>query len=177
MKQAAERLAASMADFAAALPDDANPVQKAVQAAQDAGADAAYQPLFKGEDERRYTLGVAFAADCPEKHKALDGRRDVIKAQAVEDAAWGFLANAEGRQIGLWHADGEVEKGTVVESYIWRGPDWSLIAADGSEQVVKQGDWLLGVVWSETAWTLLKAGLIDGLSPQGRALRQPASED
>jgi hypothetical protein len=80
---------------------------------------------------------------------------------------------ATSRSIGLFHsqspdADGDA---TVVESYIYRGPDWQ--AAD--DTVIKAGDWLLGTVWDEHGWQLVKAGLVNGWSPEGGAHRTRAT--
>lgn len=76
------------------------------------------------------------------------------------------------RNVGAWHEDGTDGSGDVVESYIYRGPDWTVTAADGSTQVIKAGDWLLGVRWNEDTWARIKNGEIGGVSPQGRAHRR-----
>jgi Putative phage serine protease XkdF len=136
--------------------------------------DAAFRPIAKSASAQRYTLGVAFPANKPEVVKAQDGRRDVIGPAAIEKAAWEYLA--DGREIGIWHADGTVGHGRLVESYIYRGPDWHVPAADGTTQVIKAGDWLMGVVWDDAAWELIERGLVDGLSPQGSGLRVPVAD-
>lgn len=115
--------------------------------------------------ERRYTLGVAYKADTPDPFRGQDGRRDFASAPVLEDAAWRFLKN--GAKVGLHHADGTDGAGTVVESYVYRGPDWKLNGA-----VVKAGDWLVGIKWDKTAWAAIKAGRVTGLSLQGRASRR-----
>lgn len=122
--------------------------------------------VVKGDDEKRYTLGVAYPAD------RLDGHGEFMRPDELEQTAWGYVT--KGREIGLFHADGTVGHGTVVESYLYRGPDWTLTAVDGSTQVVKAGDWLLGAVWDEAAWSLIKAGHVDGWSMQGVSLRRTA---
>ncbi len=131
--------------------------------------------VLKTEDERRYTLTVAYPANKADTSVAADGYRDFAGPQAVEDACWAYTTKS--RQVGLWHADGTDGAGDVVESYIYRGPDWNVQAADGSEQVIKAGDWLLGIRWSEQTWPLVKQGLIGGVSMQGTASRrQPSAE-
>lgn len=131
--------------------------------------------VLKTEDERRYTLTVAYPANKADASVAADGYRDFAGPQAVEDACWAYTTKS--RQVGLWHEDGTDGAGDVVESYIYRGPDWTVEAADGSEQVIKAGDWLLGIRWSEQTWPLVKQGLIGGVSMQGTASRrQPSAE-
>jgi hypothetical protein len=128
---------------------------------------AAMTAVVKGDDEKRYTLGVAYPAN------RVDGHGEFMRPDEVERVAWDYVT--KGRQIGLWHADGTEGHGTVVESYIYRGPDWGLTAVDGSTQVIKSGDWLLGVQWDEPAWALIRKGYVDGWSMQGRAVRRPAA--
>jgi hypothetical protein len=131
--------------------------------------------VAKTEDERRYTLTVAYPANRADTAVAADGYRDFAGTDAVEEAAWNYLVKSP--QVGLWHADGTEGAGAVVESYIYRGPDWPLTAADGTEQVVKAGDWLLGIQWSEQTWALVKQRLIGGVSMQGTATRRtPTTE-
>lgn len=127
--------------------------------------------VFKSEPERRYTLGLAYGANLPDVGKAADGYRDFAGVTALEDAAWSFLR--KGAQVGLDHADGTEGHGTVVESYIYRGPDWP----QENGYVVKAGDWLVGTVWDEPTWAGIKDGRWNGYSPQGSARRRtPAPE-
>lgn len=127
--------------------------------------------LVKASDERRYTLVVAYPADRADVAVAADGHRDFASKAALEEAAWNYLRKGGG--IGLDHADGTEGAGERVESYIWPGDDW----ATPSGYVVKQGDWMLGIVWSPEAWELVKAGKIGGVSMQGSAKRRtPTAE-
>ncbi len=131
--------------------------------------------VLKAMPERRYTLGLAYPANRADVGKAADGFRDFVGPEALEEAAWSFLQKS-GR-VGIQHQDGTEGAGTVVESYIWPGEDWAVTASDGSRQLIKAGDWLLGVVWSEPAWQAIKAGELNGFSPQGGARRrQPSAE-
>jgi hypothetical protein len=130
--------------------------------------------VVKADAERRFTLTVAYPVDRPDVTVAQDGYRDFASKQAVEDAAWSFMQSPA---IGLWHEDGTDGAGTVCESYIYRGPDWTVKASDGSEQVIKDGYWMLGVLWSEDTWPLVKNGDIGGVSMQGKARRRmPTAE-
>lgn len=120
--------------------------------------------LLKSVDERRYTLTMGYPANAPDVAVARDGHLDFANEAEVEKAAWGFIASPE---VGLYHADGTEGAGRIVESYVYRGPDWDV---DG--QVVKAGDWLIGTVWDEPAWNLIKSGEIRGTSMQGTAARR-----
>ena len=141
--------------------------------------------VLKSEPERRYTLNVIYPADKADIATALDGHRDFASKAVVEDAAWNYMRNH--RAVGSYHspehaaASGEsYEAGgsaEVVESYIYRGPDWAIKAADGSECVVKAGDWLGGFVWTPEAWGLIKAGKIGGVSVDGAAKRRKPSAE
>lgn len=118
---------------------------------------------------------VGYPSLRPDQAIASDGFRDFAGPQAVEDAAWSYLQKSP--LVGLWHKEGTTGAGAVTESYIYRGPDWRLTAADGSEQVIKAGDWLLGIVWTPESWQLIKSGQVRGVSMQGSAVRrQPDAE-
>ncbi|MFF1284297.1 XkdF-like putative serine protease domain-containing protein [Streptomyces sp. NPDC058299] len=118
------------------------------------------------QPEQRYVLGVAYQAGRdPRIKRGADGGRDFFSKEELEKAAWGFLP--KGATVGLFHADATEGSATVVESYIYRGPDWDL----GNDVVVKSGDWLLGAILDERAWQLYKSGQITGWSPQGSARR------
>ncbi len=133
----------------------------------------AWTTLLKAEPERRYTLMLALPALKPDIAKAADGRRDYVRPEVVENTAWDWMLKS--RNVGLYHEDGTDGRGQVVESYVYRGPDWVIKAtADGREVVIKAGDWLVGTVWDEAAWALVKRGLVNGMSPQGSAVRAPA---
>lgn len=139
----------------------------------DAVTDHAALNVLKANVERRYTLGVAYPAMKVDVGVAADGHRDFVSHEALEKAAWEWMTKH--RDIGLYHRDGTEGRGTVVESYIWRGDPWVIKAADGSEQRVMPGDWLLGVQWREDTWPLIKSGLVKGYSPQGGAKRAAPS--
>jgi hypothetical protein len=141
--------------------------------------------VLKAEDERRYTLHVAYPADKADVAVALDGHRDFASKAVVEDAAWAYMRNF--RQVGAFHTSeqaavaGATLKASgaadLVESYVYRGPDWVIKAADGSEVVIKAGDWLAGFIWSPEDWKLVKEGKIGGISVEGKAKRRKPSPD
>lgn len=126
--------------------------------------------VVKASDERRYTLGVAYPAMKADPRRAADGHRDFVSPEVLEKTAWEWMAKH--RDINLFHQDKTSGHGTVVESYIYRGPDWEQPSpVDGKPYLVKSGDWLLGAVWDDYGWTLVKAGLVNGWSPEGSARR------
>jgi hypothetical protein len=128
--------------------------------------------LVKAQPDRRYTLMVAYPANKCDVAVAKDGYQDFADEASVEEAAWNYMLKS--RNIGLWHEDGTDNAGDVVESYVYRGPDWVTKAADDSEHVIKAGDWLMGIRWSEPAWEDVLAGRINGVSMQGMAEREEA---
>jgi hypothetical protein len=129
--------------------------------------------VVKSDDERKYTLMVAYPADSPDVGRARDGFQDFATAAEVEKACWSYMEKS--RQIGAFHQDGTEGHGTLVENYIYRGPDWLLKAADDTEQVIKSGDWLWGVRWSDDGWNAIKSGEARGASMQGEVRRRTPS--
>lgn len=164
-------LAAAAAAAGVTVPQAAANIAATVAAVEALTAPA----VLKGSagEPQRYVLGIAYqAGPDPRIAKGQDGGRDFLTPESLEQAAWEFIAN--GPRVGMFHLDGTETGGdgeataTVVESYIWRGPDWDL----GSGVVAKSGDWLLGAVLSPAAWDMYQRGLITGWSPQGVAKRR-----
>lgn len=132
-------------------------------------SEDAFVPVFKAE-EQRYTLSVVYPASkkgVPEP----DFHGDVMSEEELEKSAWGFMGKGTDR-IGLMHRPGTHGAGKVVESYIWRGPEWKMKDAGGKEQSVSPGDWVMGIVWEPAAWQAIKSGQITGLSLQGAARKE-----
>lgn len=126
--------------------------------------------LVKSSEERRYTLGVAYPAMKADMARAADGYRDFVGPEVLETTAWSWMRDH--RDINLFHKNGTSGHGTVVESYIYRGPDWVVESpVDGKPYTVRKGDWLLGSVWDIYGWALIKSGAINGWSPEGTARR------
>lgn len=146
----------------------------ALEMGEQKSSDAAVRVL-KTSEERRYTLGVAYPAMKPDVAVASDGHRDFVSADVLEKTAWEWMAKH--RDVSLFHRDGTSGHGTVVESYIWRGEPWAMKAADNTDQTVCKGDWLLGVVWDEYGWNLVRAGIVTGWSPEGGARRAVPSAE
>ena len=158
------------------MPTVVSNIAQAMGSLEKSGEAFASCQVIKATDERRYTLGVAYPAMKPDVGTAADGHRDFVSAERLEKTAWEWMAKH--RDVSLFHQDGTSGHATVVESYIWRGPDWEITSpVDGKLYVVKSGDWLLGTVWDPYGWELVKAGLVRGWSPEGGARRSiPTAE-
>lgn len=116
---------------------------------------------------KQYTLGVVYPKG------EVDFHGDTMDEDELEKAAWSFMSkDGVGGRVGLMHRPGTAGAGRVVESYVYRGPDWTMKRAGGKdkgEETVRAGDWLMGVVWNEEAWKAVQAGEITGYSLQGVA--------
>lgn len=134
--------------------------------------DTAVQRVVKAAEESRYTLGVAYPAMKTDAAVAQDGHIDFVSHEVLEKTAWAWMTDH--RDVNLFHKGGTEGHATVVESYIYRGPDWTI---PGNDYVVKAGDWMLGTVWDEHGWQLVKEGLIRGWSPEGGARRMKPSAE
>lgn len=117
--------------------------------------------VCKSAADQRFTLGIAYPANRTDG----DAHGDFVTADQLERTAWDYMLRS--RSVGLMHQPGTDGAGTVVESYIYRGPDWTL----ENGKVVKTGDWMMGVVWDENVWPEIKRGAIRGYSLQGWARR------
>jgi hypothetical protein len=121
-------------------------------------------------EEQRYTLTVVYPCSgkgTPEP----DFHGDIMSEVELEKSAWGFMEKGTDR-IGLMHRPGTSGAGKVVESYIWRAPEWKVKDMGGNEQSVSPGDWVMGIVWTPEAWTAIKNGQITGVSLQGAARKE-----
>lgn len=113
---------------------------------------------------KRFVLGVAYPSD------RVDGHGEFMSPDELEKAAWDYARN--GRQIGFYHADGTTGHADVVESYIYRGPDWETDDIDGCTQVIKSGYWMLGAILDEPGFELVTTQKADGWSIDGMARRR-----
>ena len=133
-----------------------------VQRGERVAVKQAYQVL-KADDEKRFTLGIVYVPDEPDAHG------DFMRAEEIEEMAWRALASLArgGLKVGLEHQVFEMEDGRppgiVVESYIARVP----FEMNGVK--VKEGSWVVGVVWHPRAWELVKSGRLRGFSFGGVA--------
>lgn len=152
------------------LTDASTPVAKG-------DVDAEVVPVLKANADQQYLLCVAWE---PGKHdhiaKGVDGGRDFMTEADVEQAAWGLVAKHAGGASGLGHASffdptRTESHAKVVESYVYRGPDWPMKNTAGRDVVIKSGTWLVGLQCDDVAWELYKTGRVTGVSPQGFATR------
>ncbi len=134
---------------------NADELARAVAGLLDRDLHAGYA-IVKADNEAKFTLGVAYPAD------SIDAHGEFASAAELEKAAWSAIA----RRItaGVGHRPGTDDAGVIVESYIWR---FDPIEVNGER--INKGDWVLGCVWSEPAWALIKAGKLQGYSIQGVA--------
>ncbi len=120
-------------------------------------------------DEERYVLGIAYqAGKNPLIKRGADGHRDYFTPHELEIASRTFMKALES---GVMHVDGTGGHVEIVESYIYRGPDWLMKATDGQDVLVKAGDWLVGAILDPAAWQAVKSGRLTGWSPQGAGTR------
>lgn len=148
------------------------PAAKGVDESAQASAQGT---MLKADDERKVALYVGYAAMRADTALAKDQHRDFATAQVIEDNAHNWLA--KGAKLGLLHQQSTQDFETV-ESGIHRGPDWVMKAADGTQQVIREGDWLVAVrAKTPQAWSLIKSGALGGVSVQGRAKRRVPSAE
>jgi hypothetical protein len=141
-------------------------------------ADTSYAScqVLKTSEEKRFTLGVAYPANKPDATRAADGHRDFVSPEVLEKTAHEWLHKH--RDVNLFHKEGTSGHFTPAESYIWRAPDWRIVSPiDDQVYVVKAGDWILGGYWDDYGWQLVKAGLVNGWSPEGTAKRSKPSPE
>ena len=131
--------------------------------------------VVKQVAEKRYTLGLAYPAMRPDVGTASDGFRDFMAPDALEESAWNYLR--AGKSVGLQHADGTAGHGTVVESYILRNGPWVTKDGQGNTVTIPDGSWMVGVQWDPPTWAAIKAGRLNGFSPQGWATRRKATPE
>lgn len=136
---------------------------------------AAQGAMLKANDEEMVALYVGYAANLPDVGLAKDQHIDFAPPPVIERNAWNWMA--KGAKLGLLHQQ-PTDAYETVESGIHRGPDWVMKATDGTEQVIKEGDWLVAIrAKSPQAWSLIKSGELRGVSPQGRAARRVPTAD
>jgi len=130
--------------------------------------------VIKATDERRYTLGVAYAANRADASPGMDSYHDWCPADVLEKAAWEYMRSS--RNIGVNHQNGTDGRGEVVESYILR-QDLVTKASNGQPVTIPEGSWMLGVVWEPKTWSMIKAGELTGFSPQGTGDRTESTPE
>src|SRR6266849_4861570 len=92
--------------------------------------------------KQRYSLGVVYPKG------EVDFHGDTMTEDELEKAAWRALG--KNVKVGLMHRGGTTGAGKVVESYIHRGPKFTMKDVSGNNQTIDTGDWLMGVIWDPT---------------------------
>jgi hypothetical protein len=123
-------------------------------------------------EKMRYTLGAVYAPG------EVDFHGDTMTEAELEKAAWAF-AKKDGltKRVGLMHQSGTDGAGDIVESYIYRGPEWKFKDTKGNEQTIVPGTWMLGTVWTPESWTKIERGAVNGYSLQGVARKFANGEE
>lgn len=145
------------------------------EASKAAADDLLEARVVKAVEAQRFLLMVGYSPNRLPLRGA-DGFVDIAAPDVVEKGCWRFMEN--GARGGLMHKSGGEGAFRVVENSIYRNPQpWVLKAADGSEQVIREGDWLIGVVCAADTWDAYKSGAYGGGSLQGGAHRRIASAE
>jgi len=120
--------------------------------------------VLKTDDSRRMVYGIVYAPDEPD----TDG--DVMRADEIEKAAYGFMQNERAGQIDTRHS-GEAGAGYVAESWLVKSSD----ALFGDEP---EGAWAVGIkVTDDEVWKSVEDGELTGLSLAGLAEAEALSKD
>jgi hypothetical protein len=120
--------------------------------------------VLKTDDSRRMVYGIVYAPDEPD----TDG--DVMRADEIEKAAYGFMQNERAGQIDTRHS-GEAGAGYVAESWLVKSSD----ALFGDEP---EGSWAVGIkVTDDEVWKSVEEGELTGLSLAGLAEAEALSKD
>lgn len=131
-----------------------------------------YRVVSKSEgptaEEHRTTLGIVYPVGREDAHG------DKMTSDEVRKAAWGWAKKGFSAS-GTQHLSGTGGAGVILESYLWpdSAPDWHVKRADGTEEVVKSGDWLAVVQWDTPTWADIRKGKYTGYSLQGMGKRVP----
>lgn len=123
-------------------------------------------------EKQRYTLGAVYAPG------EVDFHGDTMTEAELEKAAWAF-AKKDGltKRVGLMHQSGTDGAGDIVESYIYRGPEWKFKDTKGNDQTIVPGTWMMGTVWTPESWAKIERGAVNGYSLQGVARKFANGEE
>ena len=128
---------------------------------------AKHVPVMKAAD--RFTLGPVYVPD------QIDAHDEHIDADTLQKAIWDWV-RAGDRTIFLQHTDKAA--GEQVEILTWPSEIETSMTTqpDGAVRKVRfpAGTPFMGVIWTEAAWELVKAGELRGYSIGGKARRVEA---
>ncbi len=102
-----------------------------------------------------------------------DTQGDSIDGEVLREAVHEFMKT--GRTLGFMHAQGEdgtpVSAGEVVEMAVFAG-DFRPPGMDPDVDAM----WVVTKIHDESAWAMVKAGLMTGFSIGGKAQREPVDD-
>jgi hypothetical protein len=125
--------------------------------------------VLKADAKNHVLLMVAYSCN-KMPHRGADGYRDIVSAETLQKACWRFMEN--GCPVNVGHQGGYAGATHIVENYTWPSPTpWVIKGANGSEQVVRQGDWLVAFKLDDADWEAYEKGLIGAASPEGDCRR------
>ena len=123
---------------------------------------------YPGDSHR--VLGVAYPAN------RVDGHGEFMNDANVRKSARSYIGS---RLVGTDHVDGTEGTGFVTGSLVW--PEefgvMKVLAADGSEQEINPGDWLLEAEFEPTTWPAIRQGRFNGWSIQGMGARRERQDN
>jgi hypothetical protein len=115
-------------------------------------------------------LGIAYPAN------RLDGHGEFMRPESVRKAAQSYIG---ARIVGLDHVDGTEGCGTVTGTLVW--PEefgvMKVMAANGTEQEIHPGDWLLETEFEPGIWPDIRKGKYTGWSIQGMGARRESEDN
>lgn len=127
---------------------------------------SAYRPFAKAleVEERRFTLGPWYIPDTEDAHG------DWTDPDTLQQALWDYV-DAGYRGIHLQHMPDTVAGRWVELMTLPHETTWPVIDpnATTTEHTYPAGTVLMGVIWDEWAWELVKTGKITGYSIGGNA--------
>lgn len=130
-------------------------------------SDSAYRPFTKAleVEERRFTLGPWYIPNTADAHG------DWTDPDTLQQALWDYV-DAGYRGIHLQHMPDTVAGRWVELMTLPHETTWPVIDPNGTttEHTYPEGTVLMGVIWDEWAWDLVKSGAITGYSIGGNAM-------
>jgi hypothetical protein len=125
--------------------------------------------VLKSDDEKRYALGVLYSPGVADAHN------EYIGADELQEAVWKYL-HAGDLRLRKQHDRGQVI-GMVVEilTLPWAITADATVGKTRKKLKLPAGTVLVGAVFSEEAWPLVKSGKLNGWSLGGRAKRVPTN--
>lgn len=120
--------------------------------------------FIKADAVKRYTLGIVYEPD------AVDSQDDFADAEEIEKASHDFMRHIQGKlkkgALGIMHKEWPDDVGDIVECYC------APVDMQIGDDLIKQGTWMLGVIWSEEFFEKIDKKEITGYSMGGSGKRE-----